>query len=150
MIVDMRAYYCYHSESKFKKIKFIQDLKHVWQIHLTKFTIASIIKRVSSKTKINAVRDASIMKLFNKIVNQDAHAHHLRFEKILFLINFAFDRNAIEMQDIFINSSIRSSHFSAKHDVLQQMFIQFKNFIVYMIFVLVENEANFFESNFAQ
>ena len=65
-------------------------------------------------------------------------------------MNFAFDRNAVETQDIFINSSIRSSHFSAKHDVFQQMFVQFKNFIVHMIFIFVENKANFFESNFAQ
>ena len=90
------------------------------------------------------------MKLFNKIVNQNAHAHHFRFEKILFLMNFAFDCNAIETQNIFINSSIRSFYFSTKHDVLQQMFVQFKNFIVYMIFVFVKSETNFFKSNFAQ
>ena len=90
------------------------------------------------------------MKLFNKIINQDVHVHYFRFEKILFLMNFAFDRNAVETQDIFINSSIQSFHFSAKHDVLQQMFVQFKNFIVHMIFVLVKSEANFFKSNFAQ
>ena len=150
MIVNMRAYYCYHFENKFEKIKFIQNLKHVWQIHLTKFIIAFIIKRVFLKAKIDVVHDASIMKLFNKIVNQDAHVHHFHFDKILFLMNFAFDRNAVETQNIFINSSIRLFHFLMKHDVLQQMFVQFKNFIVHMIFVFVENEANFFKINFAK
>ena len=90
---------------------------------MTKFTITFIIKRVSLKTEIDVVRDASIMKLFNKIVNQNAHVHHLRFDEILFLMNFAFDRNAIETQDIFINLLIRSFHFLTKHDVLQQMFV---------------------------
>ena len=65
-------------------------------------------------------------------------------------MNFAFDRNAIETQNIFINLSIRSFHFLTKHDVLQQMFVQFKNFIVHMIFILVESKANFFETNFAK
>ena len=46
------------------------------------------------------------MKLFNKIINQNAYVHHLRFKKILFLINFAFDRNIIETQNIFIDSLI--------------------------------------------
>ena len=90
------------------------------------------------------------MKLFNKIVNQNAHIHHFRFDEILFLMNFAFDRNAIKTQNIFINSLIQSFHFLTKHDVLQQMFVQFKNSIVHMIFVLIENEANFFEINFAK
>ena len=90
------------------------------------------------------------MKLFNKIVNQNAHAHHLCFDEILFLMNFAFNRNAVETQNIFIDSSIRPFHFSVKHDVLQQMFVQFKNFIVHMILVLAESEANFFKSNFAK
>ena len=84
-----------------------------------KFTIAFIIKRVFLKTKIDVVRNTLMMKLFNKIVNQNAHAHYFRFDKILFLMNFAFDRNAIETQNIFIDLSIRSSHFSTKHDVFQ-------------------------------
>ena len=150
MIVNMRAYYYYRFENRFEKIKFIQNLKHIWQIHLTKFIIAFIIKRVSLRAEIDNVRNALITKLFNKIVNQNAHAHHLRFNEILFLINFTFDRNAIETQNILIDLSIWSSHFSTKHDVLQQVFVQFKNSIIYMIFVLVKNEANFFESNFAQ
>ena len=90
------------------------------------------------------------MKLFNKIINQNAHARHLYFNEILFLMNFAFDRNAVETQNIFIDSSIWSFHFSAKHDVFQQMFVQFKNFIVHMILVFVENEVNFFKLNFAK
>ena len=85
---------------------------------MTKFIIVFIIKRVFLKTEVDAVRDASIIKLFNKIVNQNAHAHHFRFDEILFLMNFVFDRNAIETQDIFINSLIQLFHFSAKHDVL--------------------------------
>ena len=30
------------------------------------------------------------------------------------------------------------------------MFVQFKNFIVHIIFVFIESEINFFESNFAK
>ena len=115
-----------------------------------KFTIAFIIKRVFLKIKINDVRDASIMKLFNKIVNQNIYVCHFRFDKILFLMNFTFNYNAIETQNIFINSLIQSFYFLTKHDVLQQIFVQFKNFIVHMIFILIESEINFFKSNFAK
>ena len=71
-----------------------------------KFTTAFIIKRVFLKTKVDAVRDTLIMKLFNKIVNQNVYTHHFRFDEILFLMNFAFNRNAVETQSIFINSLI--------------------------------------------
>ena len=117
---------------------------------MTKFIITFIIKRVFSKVKVDNIRNASIMKLFNKIINQNAHVRHFRFNKILFLMNFAFDRNVVETQDIFIDLLIRSFYFLTKHDVLQQMFVQFKDFIIYMILILVESKTNFFESNFTK
>ena len=63
------------------------------------------------------------MKLFNKIVNQNAYAYYFYFDEILFLINFAFDCNAIETQNIFINLSIQSFYFLTKYDIFQQIFI---------------------------
>ena len=65
-------------------------------------------------------------------------------------MNFTFDCNAVKTQNIFINSLIWSLYFSTKHNVLQQIFVQFKNFIVYMIFILVENKANIFKTNFVK
>ena len=114
-----------------------------------KFTKIFTVKRISFEAEIGVVRDASILKLFKKVVNQNLHAHFFRAKRILYLLNFEFDRNAIETQNIFIDVSICLFHFSTKHDVLQQMFVQFKNFNVHLILIVVGSETDYFESNFA-
>ena len=64
------------------------------------------------------------MELFNKIANQDAHAYYLSSNGILYLVDFEFDSNAVETQGILIDSSVCPPHFSAEHDVLQQVIIK--------------------------
>ena len=51
------------------------------------------------------------------------------------------------MQSIFTNASIYLFHFLTKYNAFQQMFTQFKNFIIYMILVVVESKTNYFKFN---
>ena len=112
-----------------KKIRESQiSLKY--EIYLTNIFDKIFIKRVFFEAEIDVARDTLILKLFKRIVNQKLYAYSLWVKEILYLLSFGFDRNAVETENIFIDVSICSFHFSTKYDVLQQMFVHL-NILLY-------------------